>query len=161
MPTNTASDVQQQYLNRVEGRVQCTRPPSLIPSLILPKHSPASLSTHYHWRAISSSSFSSFPFPTTTDSSNMTTTSTHNNNNNYNNNNNNNNNHDSLPMALEPSPLCPVTLVASVIPHSSVWPEQTIGSHYQLKPCRQTLLHSTYAIFVYNHVWHCLQTWCK
>ena len=114
--TDTAAHAQHQY-SRVEERVKCTRPPSLVPSLKLPNHSPVTLSTHYHWRALSLSR-SSPPSPHSTAVSNTTNTSTH-----------------ALPLAPEPSRPCPVTLVASVVPHSSVWPEQTIHAQYQRKPC--------------------------
>jgi hypothetical protein len=113
--TNASTHEQQQY-SRVEGRVQCTRPPSLVPSLKLPTDSPITLSTQYYWRAASLPA--SFSPSSTAVSNNHYNTSV-----------------SAPPRPSTPPPPCPVTLVASVVPHSPVWPEQFIRAQYQLEPC--------------------------
>jgi hypothetical protein len=111
--TSAARHVQQQY-SRVEGRVKCTRPPSVVPSLKIPQNSPISINTHYYWRAASLPVLPS-PHPSTVSNTDSTSTP-------------------ALPLPSVPSPPCPVTLVAAVVPHSSVWSEQSIRSEYSLEP---------------------------
>jgi hypothetical protein len=119
IPKATHSD-NQQY-GRAEGRVHCTRPPSLIPSLNLPTKNPIKLSTHYHWRAESVPA-PPCPHPTAISSTFNSTSSS------------------VVPASSlppPPPPPCPVTLVASVVPHSSVWPEQSIHAEYLLQPSKK------------------------
>ncbi|MDB5911016.1 MAG: hypothetical protein JWP34_5133 [Massilia sp.] len=124
IPKATHSD-HQQY-GRAEGRVHCTRPPSLIPSLNLPTKNQIKLSTHYHWRA-ESVPVPPCPHPTAISSTFNTTSSSV-------------VSSSSMPPPPPPSPPCSVTLVASVVPHSSVWPEQSICAEYSLKPSsKQTI----------------------
>jgi len=113
--TNASAHEPQQY-SRIEGRVQCTRPPALVPSLKLPSKSPITLNTHYHWRAASLPA--SLSPPSIAVSNNHYNTST-----------------SAPPLPSTPPPPSPVTLVASVVPHSPVWPEQFIRARYQLEPC--------------------------
>ena len=109
--------MKQQY-SRIEGRVQCTRPPSLVPSLKLLSKSPITLNTHYHWRAASLPA--SLSPPSIAVSNNHYNTSI-----------------SAPPLPSTPPPPCPVTLVASVVSRSPVWCEQSIRAHYQLEPCNK------------------------
>ena len=97
--------------------MKCTRPPSVVPCLKIPQNSPISINTHYYWRAASLPVLPS-PHPSTVSNTDNTSTP-------------------ALPLPSVPSPPCPVTLVAAVVPHSSVWSEQSIRSEYSLEPSRK------------------------